>query len=439
MHLAELLARRPVPASGVFLALTRRCPLRCRHCSTMSRMTSYQQPAGPLLRFAESFSPADHPEFVLFTGGEPLLRPGLVRALAATARARGSRSYLLTGAFFARSQAIPAPIRAALQSVDHVAVSMDVFHEAQVPRRQVFRLLHTILDSGTGTSVQACGSAPGDPYLAELTGQVRREFGDRVPMLVTTVRAAGRARSWRTEPALAAAVISAAAEPGPLPRAAPCDMAAWPVVGFDGAITACCHPDVVDAGTQPSHLRLGHIADTTWPQVRRACVSSPVLRGLRTEGPVRLAYQAGAPAGPSYCGTCRSLAERPDVLRRAEVNAARPALALIERQALALQVAAGPAGFARRHGEPGQAELVLLGWPGTARDPCLPSARSTGCGRPAAGRPALPHRPLPGGLRALLGERAAARAPAGRRRAARPAGGRAVRARPHPPGRDLGR
>ena len=209
MHLAELLAR-PVPASGVFLALTRRCPLRCRHCSTRSRMTSYQQPAGPLLRFAESFTPADHPEFVLFTGGEPLLRPGLVRALAATARARGSGSYLLTGAFFARGEVIPAPIGAALRSVDHVAVSMDVFHEAQVPRRQVFRLLHTILDSGTDTSVQACGSAPGDPYIAELTGQVRREFGDRVPMLVTTVRAAGRARSWRTG-ALTGAVTAAPA------------------------------------------------------------------------------------------------------------------------------------------------------------------------------------------------------------------------------------
>ena len=57
-----------------------------------------------------------------------------------------------------------------------------------------------------------------------------------------------------------------------------------------------------------------------------------------------------------------------------------PATALIERQALALQVAAGPDGFARRHGEPDQAGLVLLGWPGAAGDPCLPSARSTGSG-----------------------------------------------------------
>jgi hypothetical protein len=384
-------------------------------------MTSYQQPAGPLVRFAESFSLADHPEFVLFTGGEPLLRPGLVRALAATTRARGSRSYLLTGAFFARSQTVPAPIWAALRSVDHVAVSLDVFHQAQVPRRHVFRLLHQILDNGTDASVQACGSGPADPYLAELTGQVRREFGDRVPMLVSTVRAAGRARSWLTGPAPAGlapdgpppagpppagAGTCAGAGRGPLPRAAPCDLAAWPVVGFDGAITACCNPDVTDAGETggpPAHLRLGHVAGTTWPQVRRACESSPVLRGLRTEGPVRLAGRLAASERPgaSYCGTCRSLAERPGLLRRAEVHGASPAMALIERQAIALQVAAGPAGFAGRHGEPSQAGLVLLGWPppdhgATGPEavglPCLPWARSTGY-EPAGSRPSCSSSP----------------------------------------------
>jgi hypothetical protein len=293
MHLAELLARRPVPASGVFLALTRRCPLRCRHCSTMSRMTSYQQPAGPLLRFAESFSPADHPEFVLFTGGEPLLRPGLVRALAATARARGSGSYLLTGAFFARGQAVPAPIRAALRSVDHVAVSMDVFHEAQVPRRQVFRLLHTILDSGTDTSVQACGSGPGDPYIAELTGQVRREFGDRVPMLVSTVRAAGRARSWR--PALGRG-------PGRC-------RATWPR-GRSSASTGRSPPAATrtwstrsrrppTCGSATSRTRPGRRCGT--PACRRPCCagSGPRARcGWRTGPPGPANPATAVPAGP---------------------------------------------------------------------------------------------------------------------------------------------
>jgi hypothetical protein len=371
MHLAELLACRPVPASAVFVALTRRCPLRCRHCSTMSAMASEQQPAAPLRRFARTFTAADHPEFLLLTGGEPLLRPGLVRTLAETARAAGTRSYVLTGAFYAERGGLPAPVRRALSSVDHVAVSVDVFHEEQVPRERVFRLLHEILATGRDVSIQACGTGPGDPYLAGLTGDVRREFGDRVPMLVTTVRPAGRARAW-----LAAAPESATEAAGPAePPAAPCELLSWPVVAFDGTVAACCNQDVLDARPIPAHLRLGHVSSVTWPEVRRACESSAALRALRTRGPLQLAHRFGAAPGPAdgpvvgsgrpaagYCATCRSLPAR--ALRGAEAEAARPAARLIEQQAIALQQAAGPAGFARRHGDPSRADLVLLGYPG---------------------------------------------------------------------------
>jgi hypothetical protein len=388
MHLAELLACRPVPASALFMALTRRCPLRCRHCATMSGTTSEQQPAAPLRRFAASFTPADHPEYLLLTGGEPLLRPGLVRTLAETARAAGTRSYVLTGAFFAERGRLPAPIRTALKSVDHIAVSIDVFHEAEVRRDRVFRLLHELLAMGRDASLQACGTGPDDPYLTELTSHVRREFGDRIPMLVTTVRPAGRARTWLRAPELGPPELPAAEAhvsglPVPGPPAAPCELLSWPVVAFDGTIAACCNQDVLDTRPVPAHLRLGHVSTSTWPEIRRACVSSAALRALRTRGPVQLAHRfagppegadpadpaglAGAadPAGPGagYCATCRSLPAR--ALRGAEAEADRPAARLIERQAVAMQRAAGPAGFVRRHGDRSRADLVLLGYPGS--------------------------------------------------------------------------
>jgi hypothetical protein len=327
----------------------------------MSAVTSEQQPAEPLRRFARTFTAADHPEFLLLTGGEPLLRPGLVRTLAETARAAGTRSYVLTGAFYAERGGLPAPVRRALSSVDHVAVSVDVFHEEQVPRERVFRLLHEILATGRDVSIQACGTGPDDPYLAGLTGDVRREFGDRVPMLVTTVRPAGRARAWlaaATGPATESAASGIPAEP----PAAPCELLSWPVVAFDGTVAACCNQDVLDARPVPAHLRLGHVSSVTWPEVRRACESSAALRALRTRGPLQLAHRFGA-AGTDYCTTCRSLPAR--ALRGAEAEAGRPAARLIEQQAIALQQAAGPAGFARRHGDPSRADLVLLGYPGS--------------------------------------------------------------------------
>jgi len=386
MHLAELLACRPVPAAAVFAALTRRCPLRCRHCSTMSDSASEQQPAAPLRRFVSTFTPADHPEFLLLTGGEPLLRPGLVRTLAETARTAGVRSYVLTGAFWAERIRVPVPIHRALSSVDHVAVSLDPFHEAEVARAAVFRVLHQLLDLGRDVSIQACGTGPDDPYLADLTGHVRREFGDRIPMLVTTVRPAGRARTWLPAP------------PAPLapaaPAAAPCELVSWPVVAFDGTVVACCNSDVLDGRPVPAHLRLGHVSTVTWPEVRQACQSSAALRALRTRGPLQLAHGFAAPdpgrpaAGrrpaAGYCATCRSLSA--PALRAAAADAERPALRLIEQQVIALQQAAGPAGFARRHGDPSRAELVLTGYAGTTAgsSPCLAASRAR-AGQPGRG------------------------------------------------------
>jgi hypothetical protein len=365
--------------------MTGRCSLGCRHCSTRSEATSPQLPAPPLRRFVATFSAQDHPEFLLLTGGEPLLRPRLVRELADTARSAGTLSYLLTGAFFTKMARFPRDITAALESVDHVSVSIDSFHEERVPREQAFRALRAALDAGRDVSVQTCGTGPGDPYLADLTRHVRAEFGGQVPMFVTRLQAAGRALDWMTSgrpdpSARSASPAQSRAAGAPAISALPCELASWPVVGFDGTIVACCNADLIDAGignadrsntTVPAHLRLGHIDSSTWPQVRQAVVSSPVLRELRTRGPLLLADRYGesdepgrrSSTGPEYCRTCQSLSARPDVLRGAEADAARPQFALLEQQASALYREAGAVGFALRYGDPAWAELVLAGYP----------------------------------------------------------------------------
>ena len=101
MHLSELFAIRADPAAGVYLSLTRRCPLHCAHCSTRSTPHAEQHPAEPFLRLVATFRPDLRPEVVSLTGGEPLLRPRLVGELAARQRRRALRTMLLSGMFFA--------------------------------------------------------------------------------------------------------------------------------------------------------------------------------------------------------------------------------------------------------------------------------------------------------------------------------------------------
>ncbi|GAA4666471.1 hypothetical protein GCM10023347_18840 [Streptomyces chumphonensis] len=371
MELAELMALRPEPAAGLLMMLTRRCPLSCAHCSTDSTMAAGGPDPDRLLRFVGSFTPQDRPDVLMMTGGEPLMMPELSAELAVRARRAGTRSALLTGAFFARGAArgasrarevIPTRVRRAIDAVDHLSVSVDAFHEREVARADVFRVVREVLESGTSVSLHLVGTDPLDPYLAETTAAVRRAFEDRVPMLVNTVRPVGRAAGRPgTRPPVAAPL-------DPL-RSAPCSMAAWPVVTADGTVVACCNQDVVDRRPVPAHLLLGHVAEDDWGAVRGRTLASPVLRSVRSGGPLRLLARHGGPAARAAgeagtCAGCRALPEHPEALAGAARVASGPAGALLDRRAARRRREAGPVAYVRRHGCAAYADLVAL--PGAA-------------------------------------------------------------------------
>ncbi|MBX9426932.1 MULTISPECIES: radical SAM protein [Streptomyces] len=350
MELAELIGLRPVPCGGLLMALTRRCPLSCAHCSTDSSMAASEEPdAGQLLRFVGSFGPDDRPDVVMLTGGEPLLLPELVVRLAEGAREAGSRTALLSGMFFARDGRVPDRIMRAITTLDHFSASLDVHHEREVPRADVLRVLRSVLDAGTPVSVHLTGTGPDDPYLAEAVADIRRVFDGRVPLLVNEVRPLGRA-----------AGLVRATPPGPGgSRTAPCALAAWPVVAYDGTVAACCNQWTVDRRPVPPHLRLGHIAEDDWPAVRARSLDSPVLRMLRTVGPQRLhARYTASPAPVGYCRSCHALADRPDVLAGAARDAGGRVGEVLDRLSARQQLAAGPTALVRRLGCARYAHLV---------------------------------------------------------------------------------
>ncbi|MFI1221520.1 MULTISPECIES: radical SAM protein [unclassified Streptomyces] len=373
MELAELVARRPFPAAGLLLGLTRRCPLRCAHCSTGSDLFTREEPDGAQLeRFVGSFTEENRPDVVMLTGGEPLLLPALAERLSTRARRAGSRTALLSGMFFARSgnaragsarpgsrrarrgAAIPPAILRAIRSVDHFSASLDVHHEREVPRADVFRALHRIRDEGVAVSFHLTGTSASDPYLADLTRAVEQEFGGQVPCLVNEVRPFGRAAAWARP-----------ARTGPDPAAAsPCSMAAWPVVAFDGRVLACCNQDTVDRRPVPAHLDLGHIGVDDWATVRRRALESPVLRMLRTVGPTHLAARYGSgPRAGSYCEGCRALGGDEAAAAGARAVASGAAGALLDLTAAVRGSREGAQGVVRRHGCAAYAPLVVAGGP----------------------------------------------------------------------------
>ena len=357
MHLTEILSLRPVTAGGMYLALTRRCPLTCAHCSTNSLMTSQEHDADMFARFVDTLRVDDRPELLYLTGGEALLRPELVRDITLRAHAVGARVALLSGMFFARQDTIPIAIRRAIAEVDHFAASLDIFHERQVARTSVFAAMRRLLDEGKDLSFQVTGIDEDDPYLADVTEAIRQAFDDRVPVLVAKLGAVGRAKEWYSQE-------HGRGNPHPSAYLAPdpCAMATWPTVAFDGTIVACCNQDAVD-GKAPPHLRLGHAAADTWPTVRARCESSTLLRAVRVHGPRYLQANFGSQAAAcdGYCDACFKLSNDPSIVERLEPVMASPGMRLLEAQVAVWQQQT----LARRYGVGRYADLVSLGLPTT--------------------------------------------------------------------------
>jgi hypothetical protein len=345
MRLAEIMALRQTICAGALVTLTERCPLRCAHCSSSSGPSGRELDGAALVRFGRTFTSDCRPEVLMLTGGEPLLRPDLVAETARTARVAGVRTAALSGAFFARDGRFPSLIWRAVRELDHLSLSLDVFHERMVARADVFQALRALLRHGIATSLHIAGTGRDDPYLVDVTADVTATFGADVPMLVSEIKPIGRAAGWARATPLADGAV------------APCAMAAWPVIAVDGAVVACCNQDLVDGRVRPDHLRLGEITTTTWPAVAERANALPLLRMIRTVGPLHITDRAGA-AGAGYCDTCHRLGELPDAAEWAARAGSGPVGELLQAAAIRRGQAGGPSAMVRRHGVGRYADLV---------------------------------------------------------------------------------
>ena len=133
-----------------------------------------------------------------------------MQQLAERAALVGASTGALSGMFWAKSRRIPPPIKRAIDALDHFSCSLDVFHEREVDRHDVYRALDTLLSEGKDVSMHLVGLNADDPYLVERTEEIRERFDDRVPMLVNAVNGYGRAAEWLEDDA---AVADRGAEP----------------------------------------------------------------------------------------------------------------------------------------------------------------------------------------------------------------------------------
>lgn len=296
LHLFDIFKRRRVPAAGLYISTTKRCPLECGHCHVESGPNVVEAiTPSALLRFVRTFAEAQAPEFMVLTGGEPLMAPEVVSQAARLAATSNTRTVLCSGMFFARNAIIPKGILAAIQNVDHLAASIDSFHEQFVPRQQVFEALDQIRNLGIGVSIHTVT----DSQHRDLIRQIRNHFKDTVPIAVYKLNASGRAAKWMVQNGPEAVYDDVT----------PCGVAAWPVIGYDSQVVACCSK-TPSLNSSPKELVFGKIETLSWPKVRDIMSHSLFLRKIRAFGPWHQAKAMGIPIPKSYCETCCLIANK---------------------------------------------------------------------------------------------------------------------------------
>lgn len=308
----NLVSARAERLAGLYVAITRRCPLRCEHCSTRSSPQVGERELGPHLeRFFASIGKAGTaahppPRYVYFTGGEPLLHPELVTKLAIRARSFGARTHLISSGFFGKSSRL-SPVLDTLLSryIDGISFSWDIFHERFLEFAHLRRAVQWSQERGLAVSIQHTRVAGAeDPSAARF-----RHDLPGIPVFSSPLTRVGRAADNDLVP------LARQTESG---GDTPCLVASWPVISYYGQIVACCNQTIIDAEPDqvPEHLGLGTVFEHTWEQVCERRSGRATLDIIETHGPRECLARAPEP-GRSPCDECRALP--------AQARPARPA------------------------------------------------------------------------------------------------------------------
>ncbi len=271
-------------------------------------------------KFVSTMDISNRPEYLLITGGEPMLRPRLVKRVADHAHSIGTHVVLGSGMFFATARRTSDEIWAALVAVDHITMSIDAFHEKEVPREAVFRTAKELLDRGKSVSFQVVGFDEFDPYLKDITSAIERTFGRDVPAFIGRIGPKGRAKDLLNQ-------IDDLRE-----GQGGCLGSSWPVVAYDGTVVTCCNQDVVN-GPRAPHLALGHASTNSWRVIRERVLTSDALRAIRAYGPIEIATQQDTQPCDGYCLTCSKLPENPKFKATVAKMASGAGLLLMEHTA----------------------------------------------------------------------------------------------------------
>jgi hypothetical protein len=141
--------------------VTWRCNSLCKHCSVSGKRGLKPAAINAELatRIIKEVTSVYSPTSIMTFGGEPLLYPEIACAIHSTARACGIGSReIITNAGYSRSEkkAREVALKLAESGVNHINISVDAFHQENIPVRIVEQNVRALLDVGIPVCWNPC-------------------------------------------------------------------------------------------------------------------------------------------------------------------------------------------------------------------------------------------------------------------------------------------
>jgi hypothetical protein len=312
----------------LYISLTQKCPIRCRHCFVESEPARNEHiDIADFRRWMDGITAHEKLKVVIFSGGEPFNHPRALRyGLEACARA-GLYSIVSTSAFWATSVANAGKLLDAYLPFNCLWISTDVFHEEFVPLRYLRHAVESAVARGLDIAFQIVED---DPENSEFMKRFEQEVGydliGRDQIYIAGLGMIGRAAK-EVEPALVQ-LTHAGSDLSEITDI-PCPWLGTPWLHEDGVVTACPNLETHQKSSHP--LRIGRMQDADFNAVSAGADEDGYLQALRVMGPRGLVdnfpveewgWDRQAFKGSSICDLCHSLAAVPDLPARVREAAA---------------------------------------------------------------------------------------------------------------------
>jgi organic radical activating enzyme len=324
----------------VYVSLTQKCPITCRHCFVESGPRREEHV--PLAEFAPWIKEiAEHPvvQAIVFSGGEPFSHPAALKSGLAACNAAGKYSIISSSGYWAKSPALAERFLDGYPPFRCLWLSTDVFHEEFVPLQYLRVAAEVAAKREIDVFFQIVDD---DPENSEFMRRFETVIGSDVAakdrIYVAPLTSVGRGRDVAPNQLVAL-------ESGQLSQIqdVPCPWLGAPWVHEDSWMCACPNVDVHrQAGNT---LRLGKLGVNSFQEASGRADQDWFVQGLRVYGPRSLAekfplqewgWQKDAFHGKSICDLCHSLTGTPGLVERIRAEIAGSPSTQAEMKALRL-------------------------------------------------------------------------------------------------------